>query len=174
MTHYKSFQDIGRFNNNPYPPSQPMGGCSGGSCGHSAGQATPPGRMSITELPPLQNLETYGQQGVGRHPGITPNAFTRGGNFDPSNIKTIARNLQEERNPQQQFQGPILEPLHTAIPMMGMAGEDVGCKAFSNHVDNCKRCYKLYRRNHKQGALIIFLVFIIILLIIRLMDKADR
>ena len=171
---------MGKFNTPPYPPNKPMGGCSGGNCGHSAltrpqEPYTPP-RMAVTDLPPLQGLATQGRAGVGREPGIIQNNMN--GGFKTHNIKELARNLQREHEggappqpyPRMPQQGPILEPIRSVRMMDGMA-DDVGCKAFSDHVASCKKCYKLYRRNHKQGALIIFLVFIIILLVIRLMDK---
>jgi hypothetical protein len=75
----------------------------------------------------------------------------------------------QDRMDQYYNQGEAVTPFEPIQPM-GL-GEGVSCKQFAKHVADCKSCYKLYKRNKTQGALIIFLVFIIILLLTRLMDK---
>jgi hypothetical protein len=53
----------------------------------------------------------------------------------------------------------------------GERAAEPSCKQIVRHLERCKACAKLYKRNTTQGALIIFLVFVIIILLTRLMDK---
>lgn len=161
MTLYKSFNQIGKFNQPPYPPSSPMGGCSS-SRQHPVNETAP-----ITDLPSIQELGNV--QGFGGRSATIPNAFSAG--MKPASMTPIRARAQELASIHDQQIDPFV--YQNQPPMRSMDDIIPDCKQFSAHVENCSRCYKLYRRNHKQGALIIFLVFIIILLIIRLMDKEN-
>lgn len=44
------------------------------------------------------------------------------------------------------------------------------CMMAQQHINACRQCSRLYRRNQNQMMLIIFLVFIILMLLTRLMD----
>ncbi len=66
----------------------------------------------------------------------------------------------------QQAQHAVPHPQYDAAQ-----GPDI-CQRVAQHVDACKSCQRLYKRNNTQASMIIFLVFVIILLCTRLMDKS--
>jgi predicted nucleic acid-binding Zn ribbon protein len=111
---------------------------------------------------------------------IAPTGFTQRA-IRPGMPAYMKHNRMQDRMNEQramEMEMQMAVPLEPASTYRRQARDDydydddqVSCKQFSKHVDNCKSCYKLYKRNVRQSSLIIFLVFVIILLLIKLMDK---
>lgn len=141
MKHYKSYNQISE----PYSNNN-----------RSATQYTP-----VSEIPMMQELAPTGfTQPAIRNTRLPPHM-----KYD-----RMRSQMDQYQQEQQRVDNPY-EPIQTYLEPIIHNPEPVSCKQFVNHVEKCKACYKLYKRNNTQGALIIFLVFIIILLLTKLMDK---
>lgn len=156
MTLYKSFNRLG--STDIYPQQRPVQ------------EEYRPQTMTttpITDLPMIQQLANPQVQGFGGQSGTAIRETMLPDDRSGYGMKQRAQNLAAMRS------NMISDPSYTYEQEEPVMYADIDCKQFNDHVENCSRCYKLYRRNHRQGALIIFLVFIIVLLIIQLIDKSN-
>jgi hypothetical protein len=148
MKHYQSFNQMGATQQ----PQQPRY-----SEGYSSNNYTP-----VSEIPMMQEIAPTGFTQRAIRSSMPP--FMKHGRMQD---RINEQNAQMEM--EMQMATPI-EPLRS-YQRQQEYDEPVSCKQFQSHVDKCKSCYKLYKRNVRQSSLIIFLVFVIILLLIKLMDK---